>query len=141
MSFSIGILLRFLDMNPRPMGPIDTSSQSLSINTSKSEPFRNNLQFVKKRWFFKYVKRDTLIWRRVRGRGNMVLQQDIRLCKCLKNLVLYMNKCSLPPKFNNFSVRSSHYARFHTPELVAVTRGATLGMPRIRLQAFITVCV
>ena len=29
MGFSIGILLRFSDMNPRPMGPIDTSSQSL----------------------------------------------------------------------------------------------------------------
>ena len=26
--------------------------------------------------------------------------------------------------------------RFRTPERVAATRGATLGMPRIRLQAF-----
>ena len=81
------------------------SKLDVSINTSKSEPFRNNSQLVKKkRCFFRYV-RDTLTWRRVRGRGNVVLQQDIRLCKCLKNLVLYTNKRSLPPKFQQFQCK------------------------------------
>ena len=51
----------------------------------------------------------------------MVLQHDIRLCK------RPVNKRSLPPKFQQ---RSSHYA-------YVATRGASLGMPRIRLQAFI----
>ena len=35
---SIGILLRFSDMNPRPMGPIDTSSQSLMCLLTPQSP-------------------------------------------------------------------------------------------------------
>ena len=136
MGFSIGIHLRFSDMNPRPMGPIDTCSQSLMCLLTPQSPNHSGTtrSFQKYAGFFRC---DTLTWRRVRGRGNVVLQQDIRLCKCLKNLVLYTNKRSLPPKFNNFSVRSSHYARAISYTRAA-TRGATLGMPRIRLQAFIT---
>ena len=58
-------------MNPRPMGPIDTSSQS-------PNPSRIT-RSLSKILFFRYVKRDTLTWRRVRGRGIVVLQQYISL--------------------------------------------------------------
>ena len=75
-------------MNPRPMGPIDTSSQSLMclLTPQSPNPSGTARSLSKKRWFFRYVKRDTLTWRRVRARGNVVLQQDIRLCKCYSKI-------------------------------------------------------
>ena len=66
MGFSIGILLRFSDMNPRPMGPIDTSSQSLMCLLTPQSPNPSGTARSLS-WFFRYVKRDTLTWRRVRA--------------------------------------------------------------------------
>ena len=77
-------------MNPRPMGPIDTSSQSLMclLNTSKSETLPETARSLsKKRWFFRYVKRDTLTWRRVRA-------EKTWYCICIN--------VSLPLKFQQF---------------------------------------
>ena len=49
-------------MNPRPMGPIDTFSQSLMclLTPQSPNPSGTARSLSKKRWFFRYVKRDTL---------------------------------------------------------------------------------